>query len=206
MSSPVNMASLAPATITVVNDPSAQVLLRSGLTDYRAAMNLIRSINLTVPPYTPLASAVANDLMFIQRGSGNFSIMFNQVGFLKGTKMWFYGTAPAGWEIIMGTGNAVCACADGTTPGQYSGINPGFQGGTWTQSNATLTIDQIPAHSHAVTIYPTLSTVSDLKLGSGKNTSIGTSQTSTVGGGQPHNHGSSWRPFANVGSICIKQG
>jgi hypothetical protein len=204
MSSPVNMASLSPATLAEVNDSSAEVLLRSSLTDYRASVNLIRNLNLSI--YTPLSSAVSNDLMVIQRGSVNYSIQFNQVGFLKGTKMWFYGTAPSGWQIVTGTGNAVCACADGTTPGQYSGINPGFQGGTWTQSNATLTIDQIPAHSHAVTIYPTLSTVSDLKLGSGKNTSIGTSQTSTVGGGQPHNHGSSWRPFANVGSICIKQG
>lgn len=226
MSSPVNMASLAPATITVVNDPSAQVLLRSGLTDYRAAVNLIRSINLTVPPYTPLASAVANDLMFIQRGSGNFSIMFNQVGLLKGTRMWFYSTAPVGWRTVPGTGDKILACSDDTLGNivNYNGITTaGFQGGSWQQTNWALTIDQIPAHKHGVFIYQASSSAANDIAGSGKNFDNGptgtepsnftggagsttASSTSPAGATNGHNHGNTWRPLANVGSICEKMG
>lgn len=116
--------------------------------------------------------------------------------------MWGYDvtTVPAGWKICNGVGtlrdgravpdlrNRFMVAATGT----YA---PGAVGGAATHTHAitvanhTLTVDQIPAHSHSVPIqvYAWRGPYQD----SAEMTPGGNTQSGRTGGGQPHNHGGS---------------
>lgn len=211
MSSPVELPDLPIATIANDNDTT---LLRQGLTDYQCAVSLIRNINVQALSPLPGNTAAATDLFLISRiisgNPNNFQIPFNQVGFLKSTKAWFWqAVAPSGWTIVPNTSDRVLA-SSGPNLGYGSPTIPpngGQQVGTWQQQAITLTLAQIPSHNHTV---PTgkESTGSSLTPAYARRArnfdpdSVITSGNS--GGTQSHNHGNVWRPAANVGIICNK--
>ena len=118
----------------------------------------------------------------------------------SGTDMWFYAdSAPTGWTLQTDLGDTVLAIKGGDT------YTTGAQvAGTWTQPDHTLTIDEMPSHSHTYTA-PNDPENKRSTNGSSCVTSISaTSSTSSVGQDQAHNHGDSWRPLARVGIICKK--
>lgn len=117
----------------------------------------------------------------------------------SGTDTWFYkDTAPTGWTIQSGLGDTLLAVKGGTT---YT--TGATSAGTWQQEDHTLTVDEMPAHSHTYT-KPASPENRRRTNGSECVTSVETGTTSSVGGGQAHNHGNTWRPLARVGIIARK--
>jgi len=224
--SPLELSDLPVATSAADNDVT---LLRKGLTDYQCAVRLIRQINIAALNSLPGGAAVATDLLIISRNiSGNpsnFQIQFSQVGFVKGTRMWFYQPdKPIGWSIVPNTGDKLIACQDTST--NYNGVaSAGSQGGQWLQKDVDgvdgkgLNLNQIPNHYHGVGAslgsldfgqsanarYGNTNTASFLSKGiTGATTSPTANPTWNEGSCGPHNHGDSWRPLANVGIVCNK--
>lgn len=221
MSSPVEMPDLPPATIANDDD---ETVLRQGMTDYRCAVGLLRSIN--VQGLSPLSEAVPTDVFLIAHALpapiANFSIRFDQVGFVKGTKMWFWqGTPAAGWNLIPDTGDRLLAVSDGTN--NYSAQAAGTQTplGNWQQTGISLSVEQMPGHSHEGVyekgnLSPSktcINTTQDKYLTTSKYT-LYTGGTGTTSSNNPngnvsaalHNHGNTWRPAANIGCMGIKIG
>lgn len=213
MSSPVELSDLDPIPTGQVLD-NDDLLVRRGLTDYRATAGQVRTLNL--PGFDPLAGGgpVGSDIMLVNRGGVNYQTPFSSIGLVKGTVCYFYqATAPIGWTIVPNTGDMLLGVATPiiTSPiaypaKPYFGVLGGNQAGTWQQTDVTLTINQIPSHTHNV-------------QGSSDNTSGVGSQyarygksdharedivSKTTGGSQPHNHGNTWRPLANVGILAVK--
>lgn len=121
--------------------------------------------------------------------------------FPSGTKLWFYqNTAPSGWTIDTTPADAVLAVKGGS--GAYN-VSGGSQAGTWTQPDHTLTTAEIPAHTHTLggsyVYYATDYLGSYFVL-----TNLSNANTGSTGGGGAHNHGTTWRPLAQVGIICTK--
>lgn len=212
MSSPINLSALPIATSVAPND---LMLIRKGITDYQIAASIVQSINIGPQFLGPVPGgfALPNDLFLISRRniSGayqNFNIRFNQVGVVKGTRMWFYNNLPPlGWSIVPGTGGNLLAAQD--FQATYAGnVTAGNTAGTWQQTNTTLTIDQIPPHTHTMQASSdTLSGAGSRYYRSGDPTHPRNYYASTsTGGGQGHNHGNTWRPLANVGVIGNKDG
>lgn len=209
MSSPVQISDLPVASSAVNGD---LMLLRKGLTDYQINVTAIRQLDLTV--FAPVPAPQANDLLFLQRGANVYAAFFSQVGLVQNTKAWFYqNTAPPGWSIMTGTGDKLLAVAGTSPPGytiagigqgswQQEGVNGGIPGGG-------LTPAQLPPHTHIV---PGGKDDAGSSLNPGMarrgRTFDPDNPIPTDGGtgltGSPHNHGSSWRPLANVGIICNK--
>ena len=121
--------------------------------------------------------------------------------------MWFYqNSVPISstyWKIVPNTGDTLLAVKGGATytTGGVSNV------GTWQQANHTLTLDQIPAHTHSFVIYTSdeKGNLAQNKVGSSNRSSKSTQTTDSKGGGQAHNHGNTWRPSGSVGIICEKQ-
>lgn len=209
MSSPVELTDL-PIWSTALS-PSDIMLVRVGLTDYQVAVSIVQSI--LINSLSPIAggSAQNTDKFIINRAGQNYNIAFSQVGFVKGTRMWFYsGTAPTGWQIVPSTGDRLLAVSDGTN--NYSGAAGGTQGGTWQQEGYSLQLTQIPKHRHAIVFTKdpsgTSSTAGPVR-GKNRDEAPGAQgetqdQGGTPTGTDPHNHGNTWRPLANVGLICEK--
>jgi hypothetical protein len=119
--------------------------------------------------------------------------------FEAGTKLWFYqNVAPTGWTLDAACADSVLACKGGST---Y--VTGGAQAGTWTQPSHTLDITQIPSHNHTVPI-TALALTGPHPSDPYQISWSGAYPTSYVGGGLPHNHGTAWRPLAQVGIICTK--
>ena len=211
MASPVELPDLPIAS--VANDADT-TLLRQGLTDYQCTVQKIRNINVAgLPPITN-GFADASDLLLINRTT-NFNIRFSQIGFVRGTKMWFYqASAPTDWSIIPNTGDRLLAVATpiigASAAVPYSGTFGGSQSGNWQQSGAILNINQIPNHTHFVNL-ATGGTAAALAKAASTPSSSGTTQTTGIFGtsnpdgvSQAHDHGNLWRPLANVGILCNK--
>ncbi len=142
-------------------------------------------------------------------------------------KIWTHqNTAPTGWSIVSGTTDALLACKGGSNAYNTSG---GTQAGTWTQPNHshginnhthstgahTLTISEIPSHTHTISRIFIESGVHAFQSGAG--TAPQSVQTAATGGGGSHNHGNTgsngpgftnaaasaatYRPDANVGIV-----
>ena len=217
MASPVELSDLPVASSAAPND---LMLLRKGLTDYQVAVSIIQNIN--VGSFDSIANPIATDLMMVARSGINYKATFSQIGFQQNTKMWFYdGSAPPNWTIVPNTGDSLIAVAGGTTYTAGGSVQ-----GTWQTANATLTIDQIPSHTHnmkgvvstsssgssssvrvgengasqfaAIRSYPTGGAGSTPYQTNASNTDF------TLQGTNPHNHGNTWRPMASVGIICNK--
>lgn len=139
--------------------------------------------------------------------------------FPAGTKLWFYqDTAPTGWTIDSSVADSVIAVKGGT---QAYNVSGGNLAGTWQQAGHALSVNEIPSHSHAPEFEsgwqgPFYNKVHESRAGDGNLWSLGggnggsskhvwgTWRISSVGGGQTHNHGNTWRPYAAVGIICTK--
>lgn len=137
------------------------------------------------------------------------------------------------WSVVGTTGGNLLACQD-TTTSYAASVAPGTTAGDWQQEGVNggnpgggLSIQQIPNHrhwgrwgsnqsnSHATFLYgarnlpnggdptyggdPTNGPVLGVVNGQGDN-----GQHSNDGACLPHNHGSTWRPLANVGVIGNK--
>jgi hypothetical protein len=112
------------------------------------------------------------------------------------TKFWIYtNTALDGWVIDSSVTDKVIAIKGGSY-----GDTGGTIGGTWLYSSHTLTVAEMPSHSH-----------SSQTFGSGgmwfyepedytEAYAYGL-YTGYTGGDQSHDHGSSWRPYAAVGTL-----
>src|SRR5690606_22609952 len=154
----------------------------------------------------PISSTLNNgDYMMLQQnsmGAVTGRIQFQQVGFVAGTKMWFYQNAvpSTSWEIIA-VQDALLAIKSNT--GTYS--TAGAVAGTWQQADHTLTIAQMPTHTHQITmLYPSNSKCINPAGAANEGATLGFYNPSPQGGNQPHNHGSAWRPLAAVGILCNK--
>lgn len=203
---PVQLSDLDPAT--VADDADLALIRKSGTTDYRVTVALLRKINVPgLPELAPTAnSPVITDLFILSRSGVNSKCQFGAVGFTVGTRIWFHMNAvpvsPAYWQIVPNTGDTLLAVRGGTT---YT-TGGGATQGTWQQTGYVLTTDQMPNHAHTFPVY-----TSDTKRISTKVSSVSdgsvtqmTAVTSYIGGNQPHNHGNTWRPSASVGIICQK--
>ena len=110
-------------------------------------------------------------------------------------KLWVYSnSAIDGWVVDSTVTDKVIAVKGGST---Y--LAGGVTAGTWTQPNHVLTIAEIPSHRHAFT-EPLLSYTGGSLAGAGDKAHH-VYYTDYVGGGGAHNHGSTYRPYAAVGTI-----
>jgi len=163
----------------------------------------------------------------------NFSINFDAVGLPMGTKSWFYMSSAAllplmtGWQIVPNTGDSMLAVAGGTT---YNA--GGTAQGAWTLPAITLGIQNIPQHSHYIPANrsagsgssnaqvaggtPTGSIpdwIESFSTGGQGSTLLATNPSSpgsrptftgTPVATVPYALGNTWRPFASVGVIAVK--
>jgi len=139
-------------------------------------------------------------------------------------KLWVYrNSAPDGWVIDSSVADRVLALKGG---GQAYNRTGGGTAGTWTQPGHTLTVDEMPSHNHSGSTNSTgahshevnegiVSTSTyafrwDAQQGGDKAGNINTgsagnhSHTVSInnrGGGASHNHGSTYRPAAAVGTL-----
>lgn len=205
---PITIPDLDPAgTVDFNND---QLLIRQGLNDRRVSPQQLN--NFKLENFGSLSSPIiASDLILVGRNNGsgvytNLTADPRRLGFLAGVFMWFYcdtAQIPLFWVNVPSLSDRVLAVKGGS----QAYTNQGPQG-TWQQSNYTLTIAQIPAHTHSFKIY-TSDEKGNLEGGkvssTSRNSNLNLSTTST-GGGQGHNHGNIWRPSAAVGLVCQKTG
>ena len=120
------------------------------------------------------------------------------------TQAYFYlNTAPTGWTIDNTVEDCLLAVKGGS---QLYDNDGGTQNGSWTQPDHTLEPTEIPAHAHAGAVQ---------SAGSGGSFSryVGSQDegaaviscyysSGSIGGGEPHNHGTTYRPYACLGIIC----
>lgn len=221
MTSPVQLSDLDVATSA---DDADVTLLRKGLTDYQCPVSLIRTIDVSALP--DASNPNSTDYLLLNQGAVNKKIFFSQAGFLKGTQAWFYqNVAPALWAIVPNTGDRLLAVKGGTT--NYN-INGGTQNlfADWLIPGTTLTIDQIPSHSHMQPMDDTNGhSTTKFTAGQTGHSAFRYTQGYPTGGAgsnqftsngnanapsynfpatNPHTHPASYRPAANIGIICIK--
>lgn len=123
--------------------------------------------------------------------------------FGTGTKMLFLSTVPAGWAVDGSLADRVPLISAST---------PGVVGGSWAVTGlatggTALTIDQIPSHTHSVTVM--------VAQGTGEGPAepiykpLATGQTGAAGGNNVHTHSvtsnSTWRPLYVTVVPGIKQ-
>lgn len=147
-----------------------------------------------------VAGAISYDTTtgLLMRDTGSALVAITAKDIESGTKMYFYqNTAPTGWTIDATPADALLAVKGGS---QAYNVSGGNQAGTWIQPNHTLSISEMPAHTH-----PYNTNVSD-RGGDGSVTPFAynrqSQNTGSTGGGAAHNHGTTHRPLAQVGIIC----
>lgn len=202
---PITIPELDPAgPIDRVND---LILLRQGLNDKKATVDQIAALQLGQFSALP-SDLLASDKILIGRNDGlggytNYIADPRVLGFLPGVTMWFYAdVAPLYWRIRTSLTDRVLAVKGGTESYQNWG-----QHGTWDQPPHTLTVNQIPSHSHTIVGMDSgRSSISRVGRGGQelKNEYVYPAGTAigNTGGGQSHNHGNTWRPRAAVGICC----
>ena len=218
MTSPVQLSDLDPAS--VANDADLALIRKNNTTDYKVTVQLLRNINVAgLPDLSPTANSPDNsDLLIVARAGVNCKCLFPSIGFPIGTKLWFYQDAvPVSttyWAIVPGTGDRLLAVKGGASYTTGGTVNAAAN---WQQSGATLTINQIPNHTHNIIcgkdtentkITHTKGTRNDNPSPRPRAPTEGiTGATTDVGTNQclPHNHGNTWRPAGAIGIICQKQ-
>lgn len=207
---PITIPDLDPAgPIDRVND---LLLLRQGLNDKKVTVQQIANLDLSLYSTLPLP-IVATDKLLIGRNNGsggytNYLADPRTIGFLPGVTMWFYAnTAPLYWQVDSSLSDRVLAVKGGSQA--YTNFGTG---GTWTQPSHTLTVTEMPSHSHAIDGMDSGKT-SETRVGRGgtlSNPNLFTYPAGTAikntGGGAAHNHGSSYRPRAAIGICCLHIG
>lgn len=225
--------SLPPITIPDLDpagpvDPDNDLLIiRQGLNDRKISPANLGNIRLGGLNMLP-GQLVASDVLLIGRDNGagydNYIMPPQYLGFLNGVNCWFYqASAPLGWSVIPNTGDRLLAISDVSTQitpqNKYAGEFAPALTGNWQQSDATLDITQIPAHSHVIKVWKSdqegnLSSKigsTNRTTGNNQNTnktggagSTVTASTDPAGATVGHNHGNTWRPLAAVGILCTK--
>lgn len=221
MSSPVQLSDLDAQSSALDTDLS---LIRRGSTDYKVTVALLRTINIAgLPLYGTGQGALATDLMMISSGGVNRQLLFGLIGFIKGTRMWFYsntnpnGAASLYWTVVPSTSDILLASRSNDPNTPYN--TGGTLGGDWQQQDVNgvagqgLNINQIPNHTHHYLLgdvreedrarYPRGAKNSLDGIFGVTNGVDGSSMA--IGACAPHNHGFGWRPRAAVGIICEKQ-
>jgi len=131
------------------------------------------------------------------------------------TKVWMYSnTEEDGWSIDTAVGDRLLALKTITGGLDYD-IDGGNESGTWTMPGCTLSISQIPAHTHGeagehihgVSVYASNTYTAYAAYSKGTNThtqsvlmNSGVHTHDSDGLSQSHNHGNNWRPYAAVGT------
>ena len=138
-------------------------------------------------------------------GSNSYAIR----DFESGTRLAFnQNTAPQGWTVITSAshaGSALRIVNAATSGAQVGGsneftsvfntaINVSIQGSTdsstlsGSTASHTLTLSQIPSHTHSITLRDPSDTQTAYNAGSSDDVVVGTDTTSAAGGGQGHSH------------------
>jgi len=136
--------------------------------------------------------------------------------FLSGNSTFFYqNAAPSGW-VAESFVDALLGVKGGSV--YTAGAS---EKGTWTQPNCTLSVANLPAHTHGEAgshshTRAGLASVRTNSCGGGDagaadldvryidSSTNGAHTHNSVGGGSPHNHGNTYRPYAAVGIISTK--
>lgn len=201
MATPVQLQNLPAASSPL--DATKFTHYNDGTTDFRATVAQMQAI--IISALNAISVPQPTDLMVLQQGSTTGKVFFGQVGFTQGTSCWFYqNTAPMFWSIV-GTADTLLAVKGGS---QAYNVSGGTAAGTWQQTNTALTIDQMPVHNHDILVRDSGGSNSNDHVRSAGAASGGNTNTlaiQNIGGGQGHNHGNIWRPFASIGIICQKQ-
>ena len=213
---PITIPDLDPAN--PIDPDNDYVPIRQGSTDRKATVAQLNYLNLADFDSVP-GAVLASDVLLLGRyvdaiTYDNYKVPVSKIGFLSGTRMWFYmTTAPLYWTILdePGLGDCILAVKAKATGKTYS--KPNVVAGTWLQEGVNggnpggaLTIDQIPAHTHEMqSSSDNLSEAGSRYYRSGKSDHARSYyKTTPTGGGLPHNHGNTWRPEAAVGIMCQK--
>lgn len=134
-----------------------------------------------------------DELLYIGDNSGNW----NSVG--------QYGDIPLGTTILVDSDTAITGYHLETdqdddvvyiTKGSVAGGETGGtakSAGTWTQPDHTLTIAEMPAHTHAISP-PAVVIPGGISSWDGGSQVSTVSVTQSTGGDGAHNHGTAWRP------------
>jgi len=137
-------------------------------------------------------------------GSNNIDFPTNGMAAAKfmlgnsNTIAWFYlNTAPPGWKALTTGADTVLGVSGGS---QAYNVNGGSQAGTWTQPDHTLTINEMPAHTHDYTGWNNYGAGNDVG-GNRADQGSTTHSVQSTGGGTAHNHGTTYRPSASVGKL-----
>jgi hypothetical protein len=138
-------------------------------------------------------------------GSNSYAIR----DFESGTRLAFnQNTAPQGWTVITSASHAGAALRivnAAVSGGQVGGsseftsvfnttINVSVQGSTdsatltGSTAETTLTVAQIPSHSHSITLRDPSDTQTAYNAGSSDDVVVGTDTTGSTGGGDGHSH------------------
>lgn len=123
--------------------------------------------------------------------------------FIKsGRAVWIYedGAAPTGWTLDAAA-DVVLGCIGGSDDYDTSG---GTTAGSWTQPDHTLTEDEIPSHTHTTDRADSLAQGNGTKGYGMLNGGSAYAAGNATGGGDAHNHGTTYRPKAALGQIIVK--
>ncbi len=178
--------------------------------------NSTERYHLSQTQYNNLGDGSHNGLSGLQGGSSSeryhltASQYTNLVGFPSGTRLIFpQASAPTGWTQITTINDRVIRVTNGSGGGTGgSWTISGLSGGSHTHTTAghTLTISEIPSHTHSISTTLVRRAGNANYIGGAYEGSNWTGNTDATGGGAAHDHGntgsstttvnsdSSWRP------------
>lgn len=102
-------------------------------------------------------------------------------------------TAVAGYTLQTDKDDYLAFITKGSGAGGQTG-GADHSTGTWTQPDHALTVDEIPSHNHTYTRTDGFSFWFNPVSSADTTISQSTQNTGNTGGGNAHNHGSTWRP------------
>lgn len=117
----------------------------------------------------------------------------------SGEQILFYSdTAVTGYSLVTSIDDEVVYITKGSAAGGETG-GAFYTGSTWTQPGHAITEDEMPSHNHDIQGYVSQSYF-NWRWGGGLSgygqprTATSSTVIQSKGGGQAHNHGSTWRP------------
>lgn len=129
-----------------------------------------------------LADALGNDANFAATMTAQLA--GKESRFPSGTRMLFQQTAaPVGWTKVVTHNDKLLRVVSGAAgSGGSLAFSAAFVNGT--TGNHTLTVDEIPPHTHAAV----RANINFVDYDDGSGVQVGEGQSGSTGGGQPHNH------------------